>query len=158
ADPRAAPDRSATPGNVVSLPAGELPAAGAGPHPVPLHGGREPVAHRRGLGPRALDEGHHPIGGRRAGRRVTDPAAVSSSTKRRHHLAQLGICVQFLALVRSLAEVFRLEHIHGRGLPVSSVAPYVGGGLLAALLTWVAVLCYFAGRDRTAIGVAAATI
>jgi hypothetical protein len=30
--------------------------------------------------------------------------------------------------------------------------------LLAALLTWTGVLCYFCGRDRVAIGVAGMTI
>jgi hypothetical protein len=30
--------------------------------------------------------------------------------------------------------------------------------LVAAVLTWAAVLCYFAGRDRSALGVVGATI
>jgi hypothetical protein len=81
-----------------------------------------------------------------------------ASPKRAHRLAQLGICVQFLALVRSLAEVFRLRYVQGAALGVATVVPYVGGALLAAMLTWVAVLCYFAGRDRAAIGVAGLTI
>ena len=89
---------------------------------------------------------------------MTGPGPVSSGGKRTHRLAQLAICVQFLALVRSLSEVFRLEHVHGPTLPVSSVAPYVGGALLAAVLTWAGVLCYFAGRDRTAIAVAGGTV
>jgi hypothetical protein len=78
--------------------------------------------------------------------------------KRVHRIAQAGICVQFLALVRSLAEVFRLRHVQGPALNVATVVPYVGGALLAAVLTWIAVLCYFAGRDRAAVGVAAFTI
>ena len=75
-----------------------------------------------------------------------------------HRLAQVGICVQFLALVRTLAEVFRLQYVQGPALDVATVAPYVGAGLLAALMTWTAVLCYFAGRDRAALGVAGLTI
>jgi hypothetical protein len=78
--------------------------------------------------------------------------------KRAHLLAQVGICVQFLALVRSLAEVFRLRYVQGPALAVATIVPYVGGALLAALLTWIAVLCYFWGRDRAAIGVAGLTI
>jgi len=78
--------------------------------------------------------------------------------RRAHRLAQLGICVQFLALVRSLAEVFRLRYVQGATLGVATVVPYVGGALLAAVLTWIAVLCYFAGRDRAAVGVAGLTI
>jgi hypothetical protein len=85
-------------------------------------------------------------------------ASVSSSGKAVHRLAQLGICVQFLALVRTLAEFFRLQHVDGPSLRVATVAPFVGGALLAALLTWTGVLCYFAGRDRAAIGVAGVTI
>jgi uncharacterized membrane protein len=79
-------------------------------------------------------------------------------SKRAHRLAQAGICVQFLALVRTLAEFFRLEHVQGPTLLASTVAPYVGGALLAALLTWTAVLCYFAGRDRATVGVAGVTV
>jgi len=79
-----------------------------------------------------------------------------ASPKRAHRLAQLGICVQFLALVRSLAEVFRLRHVQGPALDVATAVPYVGGALLAAVLTWIAVL--FAGRDRAAVGVAGLTI
>jgi len=81
-----------------------------------------------------------------------------ASPKRAHRLAQVGICVQFLALVRSLAEVFRLRHVQGPALDVATAVPYVGGALLAAVLTWIAVLCYFAGRDRAAVGVAGLTI
>jgi hypothetical protein len=83
------------------------------------------------------------------------PGAFS---KHVHRLAQIGICVQFLALVRTLAEFFRLQLVQGATLRVATVAPYVGAGLLAALLTWTAVLCFFAGRDRTALGVAGVTI
>ena len=84
--------------------------------------------------------------------------APEASPKRAHRLAQLGICVQFLALVRSLAEVFRLRHVQGAALEVATVVPYVGGALLAAVLTWIAVVCYFAGRDRAAVAVAGLTI
>ena len=79
-------------------------------------------------------------------------------SKRVHRLAQVGICVQFLALIRTLAEFFRLEHVEGARLRIGTVAPYVGAGLLGAVLTWVAVLCYFAGRDRAALAVVGATI
>ena len=79
-------------------------------------------------------------------------------SKHAHRLAQIGICVQFLALVRTLAEFFRLEHVEGPLLPVATVAPYVGAGLLASVLTWAAVLCYFGGRDRAALGVAGTTV
>ena len=79
-------------------------------------------------------------------------------SKHVHRLAQVGICVQFLALIRTLAEFFRLEHVEGATLRIATVAPYVGAGLLGAVLTWAGVLCYFAGRDRAVLGVVAATI
>jgi len=75
-----------------------------------------------------------------------------------HRLAQLGICVQFLALVRTLGEFFRLQHARGAALVAATVAPYVGAGLLTAILTWAGVLCYFAGRDRAAVGLAGVTV
>lgn len=79
-------------------------------------------------------------------------------SKRVHRLAQVGICVQFLALIRTLAEFFRLEHVEGATLRIATVAPYVGAGLLVAVLTWAGVVCYFAGRDRAALAVVGATI
>ena len=79
-------------------------------------------------------------------------------SNRVHRLAQVGICVQFLALIRTLAEFFRLEHVVGATLRIATVAPYVGAGLLGAVLTWAAVLYYFAGRDRAALAVVGATI
>ena len=81
--------------------------------------------------------------------------AFSSRARR---LAQVGICVQFLALIRTLAEFFRLQHVEEATLRIGTVAPYVGAGLLGAVLTWVAVLCYFAGRDRAAHVVVGTTI
>jgi hypothetical protein len=90
--------------------------------------------------------------------RGVSPLRLEVLSKHAHRLAQVGICVQFLALVRTLAEFFRLEHVEGLTLRVATVAPYVGAGLFAALLTWTGVLCYFWGRDRAAIGVAGVTI
>lgn len=78
--------------------------------------------------------------------------------KKPYRLAQLSICVLFLVLVRTLAEFFRLEYVLGSGLHVATIAPYVGSALFTALATWAAVLCYFAGRNRTTVGMAAVTI
>lgn len=83
---------------------------------------------------------------------------LETFSKHAHRLAQVGICVQFLALVRTLAEFFRLQYVQGPALQVATVAPYVGGALLAAFLAWIAVLCYFSGRDRAALGVVGVTI
>lgn len=61
------------------------------------------------------------------------PMRPEAFSKHAHCLAQVSICVQFLALVRTLAEFFRLQHVRGPALHVATVAPYVGAGLLAAL-------------------------
>jgi hypothetical protein len=90
--------------------------------------------------------------------RGVSPVRREMSSTRVNLVARFGICVQFLALVRALAEFFRLEYSEGPTLQVATVAPYVGGGLLAAVLTWVGVLCYFYGRDRAAIGVTGLTL
>lgn len=72
--------------------------------------------------------------------------------------AKIGITIQFLALVRTLAEYFRLEHMHGAAVSATLLNHYVAGGLGAALLTWLAVGCYFFGRFRFACAVSGLTI
>ena len=71
-------------------------------------------------------------------------------------LAKFGITVQFLALVRSLSEIFRLKY--AGPLTLSEVEPYIVGSLIAAISTWIAVTSYFFARYRFAIGVSAATV
>jgi hypothetical protein len=85
-------------------------------------------------------------------------SGVVTFLKKPYRLAQLSICVLFLALIRTLAEFFRLKHILGSALHIATIAPYVSSALFTALGTWTAVLCYFAGRNRTAVSVAAVTI
>ena len=73
-------------------------------------------------------------------------------------LAQIGICAQFLALIRTLAEYLRLRYVYGSSLTLVMVGPFVTGALLAAVCTWFAVVCYFAGKHRLATGVAGGTV
>lgn len=73
-------------------------------------------------------------------------------------LARIGITVQFLALVRTLAEYFRLKHVRLGHFTLSSGEPYVTGALIAAVLCWLAVTLYFFHRYRAATAVAAATV
>lgn len=72
--------------------------------------------------------------------------------------AQIGITVQFLALVRTLAEYFRLKHVHGIAFSVAVAEPYVTGALIAAVLAWVSVTLFFFRRFRAATAVSAATV
>lgn len=72
--------------------------------------------------------------------------------------ARIGITIQFLALVRTLAEVFRLNHVQGGRLTFAAAQPYVVGGVIAAVLCWIAVTLYFFRRFRIAAAVCAATV
>jgi sugar phosphate permease len=58
-----------------------------------------------------------------------------------------------LALVRTLTEYYRLRYVRGTALGLADVAPYITGGLIAAVGAWAAVLAYFFERYRVAIGI-----
>ena len=73
-------------------------------------------------------------------------------------IAKLGIMLQFLILVRSLAEYYRLKYV-GAGAPTLDIAePFLTGSLIAAVCTWVTVLFFFLGRHRTVIVLVAGTV
>jgi hypothetical protein len=72
--------------------------------------------------------------------------------------SEAAICVLFLALVRTLAECHRLRYVRGAALTVGDVAPYITGGLMAALGAWAAVVAYFARRHRLAAVIVGAAI
>jgi hypothetical protein len=72
--------------------------------------------------------------------------------------SELAIMVLFLALIRTLAEYYRLKHVHGTQLVLAEVAPYITGALIAALGAWAAVAAYFFGRYRLSAGVVAVAI
>jgi len=73
-------------------------------------------------------------------------------------VSELAISGLFLALVRTLAEYYRLRYFRGAELSLAEVAPYITGGLMAALGAWAAVVAYFVGRYRLATGVVVAMI
>ena len=64
----------------------------------------------------------------------------------RERWAQIGISLQFLIVVRSLGEVYRLRHVQGAAFSSAGAMPYVGGGLLAVCFCWGAVMLYFFRR------------
>jgi hypothetical protein len=72
--------------------------------------------------------------------------------------AQLGITIQFLALVRCLAEVYRLRWLRGDALRLADVQPFIAGALVAAVLCWLAVTLFFFARYRASIATAALTV
>src|SRR3954464_7709523 len=103
--------------------------------------------------------------GQRAGRQTrsvwwrpagTEIARMARITSRR--LSELAITVLFLALIRTLAEYYRLRYVRGPALSLAEVAPYITGGLMAALGAWAAVVAYFFGRPRVATGIVLAAI
>ena len=64
----------------------------------------------------------------------------------RERWAQLGITIEFLIVVRTLGEFFRLRHVLGAGFPAATAAPYVGGASIAACFCWASVILYFFRR------------
>lgn len=84
--------------------------------------------------------------------------ASSRRASSRERWAKLGIIVLFAALVRTIAEYFRLKAV-GPGTPSPQVyEPYLVGALVTAVSAWIAVICFFFGRYRIAVGVAIGTV
>ena len=72
--------------------------------------------------------------------------------------AQIGITIEFLILVRTLGEFFRLKHIHGTTFSTAMAALYVGGALIAACSCWAGVALYFFRRYTAAACITVGTI
>ena len=72
----------------------------------------------------------------------------------RERWAQIGITVQFLIVVRTFGEFFRLRHTLGTSFSVVGAAPYVGGALIAACFCWASVTLYFFRRYTLSVWVA----
>src|SRR5215831_20216504 len=89
-------------------------------------------------------------------RKLMDRTHMARITARR--LSELAVTGLFLALVRTLAEYYRLRYVRGTALGLAEVAPYITGGLMAAVGAWAAVVLYFFGRYRMAIGIVVAVI
>lgn len=84
------------------------------------------------------------------------PATILAVTRERW--AQIGIMLQFLIVVRTLGEIFRLRHILGTSFSVAVAMPYVGGALIAACSCWVGVTLYFFRRYTLTAWIAIATV
>jgi hypothetical protein len=76
----------------------------------------------------------------------------------RERWAQIAITVQFLIVVRTLAEFFRLRHVIGANFSTAVAAPYVGGALIAACSCWAGVMLYFFRRHTLSAWIALATV
>ncbi len=76
----------------------------------------------------------------------------------RERWAQIGITVQFLIVVRTLGEIFRLRYVDGANFSTAEAIPYVGGALIAACSCWACVTLYFLRRYALSAWVAPGTV
>ena len=76
----------------------------------------------------------------------------------RERWGQIGITAQFLIVVRTLGEFFRLRHVLGTRFSGAVAAPYVGGALIAAFFCWTAVTLYFFRRYTLSVWIALVTV
>ena len=72
--------------------------------------------------------------------------------------AQIGITTEFLIVVRTLGEFFRLRHVHGTNFSTAMAALYVGGALVAACSCWAGVTFYFLRRYTLSAWISLATV
>jgi len=86
------------------------------------------------------------------------PAAAPVRRWTAEHWARVGITIQFLALVRTLAEVDRLRYVARGGQEFVHTGAYVNGGIIAAVFCWIAVTLYFFRRFRASVAVAGLTV
>ena len=76
----------------------------------------------------------------------------------RESWARIGITVQFLIVIRTLGEFFRLRHVLGTSFSVAVAAPYVSGALIAACFCWAGVTVYFFRRYTLSVWIALAAV
>jgi hypothetical protein len=72
--------------------------------------------------------------------------------------AKIGITIEFLILVRTLGEFFRLRHVSGTHFSTTVAALYVGGALIAACSCWAGVTFYFFRRFTVSAWITLATV
>jgi hypothetical protein len=61
-------------------------------------------------------------------------------------MAQVGIVIQFAALIRCLGEYFRLKYFVAEKFSIVHIEPFVIGAGVTAILALVGVLFYFAEK------------
>jgi hypothetical protein len=76
----------------------------------------------------------------------------------RDRWAQLGITVQFLIVVRTLGEFFRLKLSLGSNFSAAIAAPYIAGALIAVCFCWICVTLYFFRRHTLSAWIALASV
>ena len=73
-------------------------------------------------------------------------------------IARVSVIVIFLALIRSLSEIFRLQHYSQVNLTYEQVKPFIIGGLVISIALLIMVIFYFYSRYKIVIVVSVITI
>ena len=69
-------------------------------------------------------------------------------------IAQIGIVVQFAALMRCLAEYFRLKHFAAEHFSIARIEPFILGALVSAAFALIGILFYFFENYKTTVAIA----
>jgi hypothetical protein len=88
--------------------------------------------------------------------KLLSQATILRVTKERW--AQIGITTEFLIVVRTVGEFFRLRHVHGTNFSTAVAALYVGGALIATCSSWACVTFYFLRRCTLSVWTTLATV
>jgi hypothetical protein len=72
--------------------------------------------------------------------------------------AVVGVAAQFLALVRTLSEVFRIKYFDAAHFTLREVEPFIGSALFTAVLVALAVATLALRRERIALTIALVNI
>jgi hypothetical protein len=88
--------------------------------------------------------------------KLLSQATILRVTKERW--AQIGITTEFLIVVRTLGEFFRLRYVHGTNFSTAVAALYVGGALIATCSCWAGVTFYFFRRYTLSVWTTLATV
>ena len=70
-------------------------------------------------------------------------------------VAQIAVAAQFAALIRCLAEYFRLEYFAPQRFSLARVEPFLLGAVVSAVFAFVGVLCYFGENYKSTVAIAA---
>jgi hypothetical protein len=83
------------------------------------------------------------------GRHLNSPHRVRGDAV--HIALTIGITAQFLIVLRTLGEFFRLRHVQGTSFSAAFAVPYIGGALIATCFCWAGVILYFFRRYTLAV-------
>jgi len=72
--------------------------------------------------------------------------------------SRIAIIIVFLALIRCLAEFFRLDHLQGNQLTISIVKPFILGALVCAVSCLFMTISLFYSKNRLIVILAILTI